>query len=113
MKPIVGYYRVSSDKQGRSGLGLEAQRETVTRFAEANGFEVVADEVEVETGKGGRRAQSSAEAEGGARPGPQAQKLLELVLAPTATARWRLFRGLARSVWGTGGKPASDLPWAS
>jgi DNA invertase Pin-like site-specific DNA recombinase len=52
MKPIVGYYRVSSDKQGRSGLGLEAQRETVTRFAEANGFEVVADEVEVETGKG-------------------------------------------------------------
>jgi DNA invertase Pin-like site-specific DNA recombinase len=37
MKPIVGYYQVSSDKQGRSGLGLEAQRETVTRFAEANG----------------------------------------------------------------------------
>lgn len=52
MKPIVGYYRVSTDKQGKSGLGLEAQREAVTRFAEANGYEIVASEVEVETGKG-------------------------------------------------------------
>jgi DNA invertase Pin-like site-specific DNA recombinase len=52
MKPIVGYYRVSTGAQGRSGLGLEAQREAVTRFAEANGYEVAAAEVEVETGKG-------------------------------------------------------------
>ena len=29
---FVAYYRVSTDKQGRSGLGIEAQRETVKRF---------------------------------------------------------------------------------
>jgi DNA invertase Pin-like site-specific DNA recombinase len=43
---------VSADKQGKSGLGVEAQREAVERFAQANGFEVAAELVEVETGKG-------------------------------------------------------------
>lgn len=51
-KPLVAYYRVSTKEQGRSGLGLEAQRETVARFAAAEGFEVVAEFTEVETGKG-------------------------------------------------------------
>jgi DNA invertase Pin-like site-specific DNA recombinase len=42
MKPIVAYYRVSTEKQARSGkkglgLGLEAQREALERFAQANG----------------------------------------------------------------------------
>jgi DNA invertase Pin-like site-specific DNA recombinase len=44
--------RVSSAKQGRSGLGMEAQREALARFATAEGFEIVRDFVEVETGKG-------------------------------------------------------------
>lgn len=48
----VAYLRVSTDRQGRSGLGLEAQREAIARFAEAEGFEIVAEFVEVETGKG-------------------------------------------------------------
>jgi DNA invertase Pin-like site-specific DNA recombinase len=52
MRQIVAYYRVSTAQQGRSGLGLEAQREAVTRFAEAEGFEFVGEHVEVETGKG-------------------------------------------------------------
>ncbi len=51
-KPIVAYYRVSTREQGRSGLGLEAQRAAVARFAEAEGFEVVAHFTETETGKG-------------------------------------------------------------
>jgi DNA invertase Pin-like site-specific DNA recombinase len=52
MNPIVAYYRVSTQKQGRSGLGLEAQRAAVMAFAKAEGFEITAEFTEVETGKG-------------------------------------------------------------
>jgi DNA invertase Pin-like site-specific DNA recombinase len=50
--PIIAYLRVSKPRQGRSGLGLEAQRENIKRFAETEGYEVVGEYVEVETGKG-------------------------------------------------------------
>jgi DNA invertase Pin-like site-specific DNA recombinase len=50
--PIVAYCRVSTQKQGRSGLGLEAQRAAITRFAEAEGLTIIAEYVEVESGKG-------------------------------------------------------------
>lgn len=53
MKQLISYVRVSTDKQGRSGLGIEAQQAAITRFAEAEGYEVVGAFVEVETGKGG------------------------------------------------------------
>lgn len=52
MRQAVAYIRVSTAKQGRSGLGLEAQREAIARFAQAEGFELIAEHVEVETGKG-------------------------------------------------------------
>ncbi len=52
MRPLVSYLRVSTSGQGRSGLGIEAQREAIARFAAAEGFEVVAEYIEVETGKG-------------------------------------------------------------
>lgn len=52
MKPAIAYIRVSTAKQGKSGLGLEAQRDAITRFAQAEGFEIVGKHVEVETGKG-------------------------------------------------------------
>src|SRR4051812_650936 len=51
-RPCVSYIRVSTGRQGRSGLGLEAQRAAIARFCEAEGFAVVAEHVEVETGKG-------------------------------------------------------------
>ncbi|MGB8900834.1 MAG: recombinase family protein [Methylocella sp.] len=64
MKPLVSYIRVSTRQQGRSGLGIEAQRDGLARFAETEGFEIVAEFVEVETGKGSdaldRRPQLSA-----------------------------------------------------
>jgi len=52
VKPLIAYVRVSSSQQGRSGLGLEAQKETLERFAATEGFELTQVFVEVETGKG-------------------------------------------------------------
>ena len=52
MRQVVSYIRVSTDKQGKSGLGIEAQREAIARFAEAEGCELLAELIEVETGKG-------------------------------------------------------------
>jgi DNA invertase Pin-like site-specific DNA recombinase len=51
-KPLITYIRVSTSQQGRSGLGIEAQRETLRNFAASEGFEVTREFVEVETGKG-------------------------------------------------------------
>ena len=51
-KPLVGYVRVSTSMQGRSGLGIEAQREALSRFAETEGYELLSVLVEIETGKG-------------------------------------------------------------
>lgn len=48
----IAYLRVSTGRQGKSGLGLEAQREAVARYAAAHGCEVTAEYLEVETGKG-------------------------------------------------------------
>jgi hypothetical protein len=52
MKPAVAYYRVSTERQRRSGLGIEAQKEAVARFALQEGFELHAAFVEAESGKG-------------------------------------------------------------
>lgn len=51
-KQFVSYLRVSTEKQGRSGLGLEAQREAIAGFAVAEGWQQIAEHVEVETGSG-------------------------------------------------------------
>lgn len=49
----VSYIRVSTDRQGQSGLGLEAQRRTISEFLKRQGFngQHVAEFVEVESGK--------------------------------------------------------------
>lgn len=49
---FISYFRVSTQKQGASGLGLEAQREAVSRFLNGGNWELVAEFQEVETGKG-------------------------------------------------------------
>lgn len=51
MSRAIAYYRVSTETQGRSGLGLEAQRDAVTKLCAARGWSILAEFTEVESGK--------------------------------------------------------------
>ncbi|MBT3194539.1 MAG: recombinase family protein [Verrucomicrobia bacterium] len=53
-KCFVAYYRVSTARQGQSGLGLEAQKESVAHFVELAGGCLTEEHLEVETGTGAR-----------------------------------------------------------
>ena len=48
---FIAYYRVSTDRQGKSGLGLEAQRAAVGRYLAGIGGILLAEHTEVETGR--------------------------------------------------------------
>jgi DNA invertase Pin-like site-specific DNA recombinase len=50
MRDAIGYIRVSTARQGRSGLGLEAQQAAIARFAEAEAFKLVDTFTETESG---------------------------------------------------------------
>src|SRR5690242_4112781 len=54
---FVAYYRVSTARQGRSGLGLDAQRRAVTDFLNGGSWELLSEFVEVESGKADDRPQ--------------------------------------------------------
>jgi DNA invertase Pin-like site-specific DNA recombinase len=47
----VAYYRVSTAKQGKSGLGLEAQQESVRSYLNGGRWKMVAETIEIESGK--------------------------------------------------------------
>jgi len=51
MRPAIGYIRVSTAKQGRSGLGLEAQQEALRRFAQSEGYSLAETFKDVESAK--------------------------------------------------------------
>ena len=53
----IAYYRVSTDRHGQSGLGLEAQRAAVEAFAKG---EIIAEYTEIESGRKNDRAQLAA-----------------------------------------------------
>jgi len=57
VQKIIAYYRVSTAKQGRSGLGLEGQQAAVDAFVVRRGCEVVTTYTEIETGKRADRPQ--------------------------------------------------------
>src|SRR6478672_2591103 len=52
MRSAISYIRVSKPKQGRSGLGLEAQQAAIKAFCAQHGYKIEAEYREVETGKG-------------------------------------------------------------
>lgn len=51
MQQAIIYRRVSTSEQGKSGLGLESQTQTIARFCEAEGFEVAGEFQDVASGK--------------------------------------------------------------
>lgn len=57
---VVAYYRVSTAEQGRSGLGLEAQRQAVQALCQGRGWEIIAEHTEVESGKIAKRPELTA-----------------------------------------------------
>lgn len=57
---VVAYYRVSTSKQGRSGLGLDAQRHPVREFLSSRSASLLGEFVEVESGKVDSRPQLEA-----------------------------------------------------
>jgi DNA invertase Pin-like site-specific DNA recombinase len=52
---FVAYYRVSTDKQGQSGLGLDAQRKAVADYLNGGAWQLLAEFTEVESGKSADR----------------------------------------------------------
>jgi DNA invertase Pin-like site-specific DNA recombinase len=48
---FVAYYRVSTRKQGRSGLGVAAQREAVANYLNGGEWRVIGEFTEVESGR--------------------------------------------------------------
>jgi DNA invertase Pin-like site-specific DNA recombinase len=56
MSAFIGYLRVSTDKQGKSGLGLQAQHDAVNRFLRP-GDKTIATVVEIESGGNQERSQ--------------------------------------------------------
>lgn len=84
MKKIVPYFRVSTKKQGDSGLGLDSQHTLVTKFQLAERCEVLAEFTEIESGKKSNR--------------PELQKAIALCKSTGATLVVAKLDRLARNV---------------
>jgi DNA invertase Pin-like site-specific DNA recombinase len=54
---FLAYYRVSTDRQGKSGLGLEAQRAAVAAYLNGGDWQIVSEFTEVESGRRADRPQ--------------------------------------------------------
>ena len=60
MDKLIAYYRVSTDKQGVSGLGLEAQQACITQYADRKGVEILSSHTDVLSGKTAARPELQA-----------------------------------------------------
>jgi DNA invertase Pin-like site-specific DNA recombinase len=105
---LIAYYRVSTARQGESGLGLEAQRAKVQQMAAERGADVVAEFVEIESGRKADRPQlAAALTEARKRGAVVAVAKLDRI-ARDAELVLRLSREAAAN--GMGGFLFSDLP---
>lgn len=84
---FVAYYRVSTEQQGRSGLGLEAQKKAVLDYLNGGEWDLVAEFTEVETGKKAHTANR-----------PELEKALRLCKRERATLVIAKLDRLARNV---------------
>jgi DNA invertase Pin-like site-specific DNA recombinase len=85
---LVAYYRVSTVRQGQSGLGLEAQREAVARYLNGGDWTLGGEFTETETGKGANAIEKR----------PQLRAALELCKRRGATLIIAKLDRLARNV---------------
>ena len=105
---FIAYYRVSTERQGKSGLGLDAQRTAVMGYLNGGGWRLLGEFTEVETGKG-RNALARR---------PQLRAALEACRKQKATLLIAKLDRLARNVhfvfrssWKVGvGLVAADMP---
>jgi DNA invertase Pin-like site-specific DNA recombinase len=51
MQKAIAYYRVSTKRQGKSGLGLEAQKMLVEEFVEIGNYELIREFIDIESGR--------------------------------------------------------------
>ena len=100
---FVAYYRVSTARQGRSGLGLEAQRATVAAYLNGGPWELVGEFTEVETGKGSNALDRR----------PQLRAALDLCKREKATLLIAVLDRLARNVHFVSGLMESAVPFVS
>lgn len=107
---FVAYYRVSTARQGMSGLGLDAQREAVARYLNGGAWELVGEFTETETGKGANALEKR----------PQLRAALELCKRRGATLIIAKLDRLARNVHFVSGLletgcdfVAADMPQAN
>ncbi len=100
---LVAYHRVSTEKQGRSGLGLEAQQAAVAAYLDGGRWELVAEFIEVETGKGANALDKR----------PQLRAALELCRKRKATLVIAKLDRLARNVHFVSGLMESNVPFVA
>lgn len=107
---FVAYYRVSTARQGASGLGLDAQREAVARYLNGGEWELVGEFTDTETGKGANALEKR----------PQLRAALELCKRRGATLIIAKLDRLARNVHFVSGLletgcdfVAADMPQAN
>lgn len=85
---FIAYYRVSTQKQGQSGLGLEAQQSAVMAYLNGGQWELVDSFTEIETGKGANALERR----------PQLRAALEMCKKMKATLVIAKLDRLARNV---------------